>query len=68
MSERAPLPTLVEPDAPAARRPTRRGGARSLDDPTVGDPGAERIVLLEFRWIGPNGTQPVLYLDRRLLH
>ena len=67
MSERAPLPTLIDPDAPTARA-SRRRGAPSLGGPTMGDPGAERIVLLEFRWMGPSGTQPVLYLERRLLH
>ena len=68
MSEPAPLPAPLEPDAPAAERPPGCDGDSLPDGLTAGDPGAERIVLLEFRWTGPAGTQPVLYLERRLLH
>lgn len=52
--ERSPLDTVV--------RPTRQPG-RGLDDDTT-----EVVRVIEFLWIGTQGVQPVLMLQRDLLH
>ena len=53
-AQRRPLRTVV--------RPTREPG-RALDDDTT-----EVVRVIEFLWIGKQGVQPVLLLQRDLLH
>lgn len=63
------MPTPTTPPLPGPERrppgtvvrPTREHGA--LDDATT-----EVIRVIEFLWIGSQGVQPVLMLQRELLH
>ncbi len=51
------------PDPPA-RAP------EAMVEPTPADPSepTERLRIIEFRWNGPSGIQPVLFLERTRLH
>jgi len=56
------LPARERSRLDTAVRPVRRS-ARSLDDDTT-----EVVRVIEFLWIGTQGVQPVLMLQRDLLH
>ena len=59
MPERAPA---VQPVPAIQPMPAVQPAFADQPDPT------ERVRIIEFRWQGPAGIQPVLYLERTRLH
>ena len=62
--EAAPDPTGSMPERAPAVQPVPAIRPATADQPEP----TERLRIIEFRWQGPAGIQPVLYLERTRLH